>query len=73
MNCNLQCKQVNFIPVIFHNLTNFDGHLLCQSIGSFKDFRINCIPQTMEKYISFSIGSLRFIYSFAFLPSSIET
>jgi hypothetical protein len=73
MNCNLQCKQVNFIPVIFHNLKNFDAHLLCQSVGSFKDYKIKCIPQTMEKYISFSVGSLRFIDSFAFLPSSLET
>lgn len=73
MNCNLQCKQVNFNPVIFHNLKNFDAHLLCQSVGSFKDYKINCIPQTMEKYISFSIGRLRFIDSFGFLPSSLET
>lgn len=48
MNCNLQCKQVTFIPVIFHNLKNFDAHLLCQSIGSFKNHKIKCIPQTME-------------------------
>lgn len=72
-NCNLQAKQVTFIPVIFHNLKNFDAHLLCQSIGSFKNHRIKCIPQTIEKYISFSIGNLRFIDSLGFLPSSLET
>jgi len=32
MNCNLQCQQVNFIPVMFNNLKKFDAHLLCQSI-----------------------------------------
>ena len=73
MNCNLQCKQVKFIPVVFHNLKNFDSHLLCQGIGSFKNKKISCIPQTMERYVSFTIGKLRFIDSFAFLPSSLES
>ena len=72
MSCNLQCKQVKFIPVIFHNLKNFDSHLLCLSIGLLKNYEIKCIPQTMEKYISSSIGNLRFIDSFAFLPSSLD-
>ena len=37
MSCNLQCKQVTFIPVIFHDLKNFDSHLLCQCIGLLKN------------------------------------
>ncbi|MES9881403.1 MAG: C2H2-type zinc finger protein [Sedimenticola sp.] len=72
MNCNLQCKQADYIPVLFHGLRNFDGHLLCQSIGYFKDTEIKCIPQNLERYISFSLGDLRFIDSFQFLNSSLE-
>ena len=72
--CNLACKQVkSFIPVIFHNLKHFDGHILCQSLGLFKEDDIKCIPQNMERYISFSLGKLRFIDSFQFLSSSLET
>lgn len=73
MNCNLQCKQSKFIPVIFHGLRNFDAQCLCQGIGIFKDSQLKCIPQNMERYVSFSLGSLRFIDSFQFLPLSLET
>ena len=71
--CNLLAKQANFIPVIFHNLRNFDGHIILQSLGLFKETDIKCIPQNLERYISFSLGKLRFIDSFQFLPSSLET
>lgn len=28
-NCNLKCKQTKHTCVIFHNLKNFDAHILC--------------------------------------------
>jgi hypothetical protein len=71
--CNLECKQAEFVPVIFHGLRNFDAHILCQAIGTFKNEKIKCIPQNLERYVSFSLGSLRFIDSFQFLPSSLAT
>ncbi|GBO19490.1 hypothetical protein AVEN_201204-1 [Araneus ventricosus] len=55
-----------------HNLKNYDSHLIIHSIGKFKDRRINCIPQNTEKFISFSLGSLRFIDSLQFLNASLE-
>ena len=72
-SCNLNCKQSKFIPVMFHNLRNFDAHILCESLGEFKDYSLRCIPQTSERYVSFSLGDLRFLDSFQFLPSSLET
>ena len=72
-SCNLNFKHPNFIPVIFHNLKGFDGHILCQALGYFKDHEINCIAQNTEKYVSFSLGNLRFIDSYQFLGSSLET
>ena len=36
------------------------------------DQDISCLPNTMEKYISFSIGNLRFIDSLQFLNASLE-
>jgi hypothetical protein len=35
--------------------------------------KISCIPNNMEKYMSFSFGQLRFIDSLQFLNSSLET
>ena len=46
---------------------------MCQSLGLFKEDDIQCIPQTIERYISFSLGKLRFIDSFQLLTSSLET
>ena len=67
--CNLNYKQPSYIPVIFQNLKNY---LLMSGISEFQPRRISCIPNNMEKYISFSIGSLRFIDSLQFLNSSLD-
>ncbi|KAK3104974.1 hypothetical protein FSP39_014438 [Pinctada imbricata] len=72
-SCNLNFKHPQFIPVVFHNLKGFDGHILCQALGFFKDYEINCIAQITEKYVSFSLGHLRFIDSYQFLGSSLGT
>ncbi len=70
-NCNLNCKQAKHTCVIFHNLKKFDAHILCESVGTFKKSKLGCIAQTTEKYVSFSLGSLRFIASLQFLPTSL--
>ena len=60
------------IPVIFHNLKGYDGHLIMQEIGKF-DQKIRVIPKNMETYMSFMIGqNLRFIDSFSFMNESLE-
>ena len=73
MDCNLNFKEPKFIPVVFHNLRGFDGHLLCQAVGKFKEKEIKCIAQNMNRYISTSLGDLRFIDSFQFMSASLET
>ncbi|GFU61268.1 uncharacterized protein TNCV_5033271 [Trichonephila clavipes] len=70
--CNLNFKLANYIPVVIHNLRNYDGHFLIQGIGKFKEKRIQCIPENSEKFISFTLSSLRFIDSFQFLNTSLE-
>ena len=70
--CNLNFKHPSYIPVIFHNLRGYDGHLLLSAISGSNIKRISCIPNNMEKYISFSIGNLRFIESLQFLNSSLD-
>ena len=72
--CNLGFRICTFIPVISHGFCNFDGHIICQSIGEYEaqSQGIKCIPQNMERYISFSLGDLRFLDSYQFLSSSLD-
>ena len=72
--CNFKLKlnpKTMPIPVIFHNLKGYDGHLLMQAMARVQG-EIKCIPTNTEKYISFSLGNLRFIDSVNFLLSSLD-
>ena len=72
--CNFKLKlnpKTTPIPVIFHNLKGYDGHLLMQAMARVRG-QIKCIPTNTEKYISFSLGNLRFIDSVNFLLSSLD-
>ena len=61
------------IPVVFHNLKNYDSHLVMQELGKF-NLKINVITNGSEKYMSFSINTkLSFIDSFQFLSSSLDS
>jgi hypothetical protein len=46
-------RQPKFIPVLFHNLEGYDGHLFIKNLGV-NSGDIKCIPKTEEKYISFT-------------------
>ena len=69
--CNLQYqfrkgKRCNFnyyIPVIAYNSSNYDLHYIMSVIGKFRNKKMSCIPNNMEKHIIFSFGDLRFIES----------
>src|SRR6266536_194432 len=54
--CNLQLKLSPEIPVIFHNLKGYDTHHLMLKLGECNK-NIKVIPNNMEKYISFLIGT----------------
>ena len=41
--------------------------------GKFKDKKLKILAQNMERNVSFSVGDLRFIDSFQFMTSSLET
>ena len=72
--CNLKLKlnlKTMPIPVISHNLKGYEGHLLMQAMARVQG-EVKCIPTKTEKYISFSLGNLRFIDSVNFLPSSLD-
>ncbi len=58
------------LPIFFHNLKNYDAHLIMQAVTS-KHKKIDVIPNNMERYVSFSIGRLKFLDSLQFLPCSL--
>ena len=70
--CNLNFQFTGRIPVILHNLRGYDSHLIMLSAGKLKNKTINCIPNNMEKCISFSIGHLDFLDSLQFTNASLE-
>ncbi|XP_022777882.1 uncharacterized protein LOC111319352 [Stylophora pistillata] len=51
--CNLLARRPKFIPVVFHNLANYDAHLFVRNLGV-TEGDIDCIPNNEEKYISFT-------------------
>ena len=51
--CNLDYRKPNFTPVLFHNLSGYDGHLFIKNLG-FSEGKIECIPNNEERYISFT-------------------
>ena len=88
-DCNLKLRlsPTNIqIPVFFHNLRGYDSHFIMQQIGEiakkhvYKNKKgeecqmdINCIPNNMEKYMSFMLGKhLLFLDSFQFMSSSLD-
>ena len=73
-NCNIQYRIVPHkiqIPCFFHNLKNYDAHMLI-SAAKPEHGDIKCIPSTTEKYISFTIGDVVFKDSLAFTQASLE-
>ena len=50
--CSLQLSITRKLPIIFHNLEGYDGHLVFKELNNFKDLDIPVIPKTNEKYIN---------------------
>ena len=60
------------LPVFFHNLKNYDGHLIIQKCYLFGAKRINTIPLTPEKFLSFRINRQEYKDSFQFISESLD-
>ena len=76
--CNLQVQNSKKIPVFFHNLSGYDGHLIMQEIQKADFTKVDIIAKTLEHYVNFecktedSDWSLDFKDSNLFLNSSLE-
>ena len=54
--CNLKLKIPKKIPVIFHILEGYDGHIIFKELNNFDDIVIQVIPRTSEKYMSIIVN-----------------
>lgn len=83
-SCNLQYQESRIIPVVFHNLSNYDAHFLIKKLATGLQGGISVIPTNAENYISFTktveksssdykkMIKFKFIDSFRFLASSLS-
>ena len=51
-DCNINFQLNKKVPVIFHHLRGYDGHLILNELDKF-DVKINVIPNGLEKYMAF--------------------
>ena len=69
--CNTNVKLNQRIPVIFHNLKNYDSHLIMKELGKF-DLIVNVISNGLEKFMSSSINN-KFYFKFQFLTFLLDS
>jgi len=75
--CNQKLQIPIFVPCYFHNLSNYDAHLIVKELGHDTQ-TIRVIPNSEEKYISFSKYvsnkfSIRVIDTFRFMAPGLST
>lgn len=51
--CNLNYKIPKFIPIYFHNLSNYDSHLFIKQLALHQE-KLDVIAENKEKYVSFT-------------------
>ena len=57
--CNLKYKVPRFVPVLFHNGSTYDNHLIIKQLAEDFNGYFSCIGETTEKYISFSVTFIK--------------
>ena len=86
--CNINYFSNRYLPVVFHNLRGYDSHFIIKKAydimnqldkyevkmsGKEKRVRFSVIPNSNEKFMSLNVGHLKFIDSFQFMASSLES
>ena len=55
-SCNLAHRIPKHVPVVFHNLSNYDAHIIIRELAEQFDVdEMEVLAENTEKYISFSI------------------
>ena len=74
-SCNLKMRikpKTDPIPVVSHNLRGYEAHHVMQAMSQLQK-EVKCVANNMEKYITFSVGGLRFIDSLNVLQESLDS
>ena len=72
-NLNFHLKKSKRIPVVIHNLKNYDSHLFIRSLAKFSDTSsIKVIASTTEKFTTIKTPEFSFIDSCQHLPDSLD-
>ena len=70
--CNLKLRIPRKLPIIFHNLQGYDGHIIFKELIDF-DVDIAVIPKDIDKYMSSIVNRhITFIDSYQFYNSSLD-
>ena len=71
--CTLKLRIPRQLPIIFHNLQGYDGHITFEEINNF-DVDIAVIPKAIDKYMSIIVNRhITFIDSYQFYNSPLDT
>ena len=54
--CNSKLRIPRKLPIIFHNLEGYDGHIIFKELNNFDNIDIQVIPKSSEKYMSIIIN-----------------
>ena len=75
--CNLKRKEIKEIPILIHNGSKYDVHLIVKELAKvYRDQDIQCIAQTEECYIMLNKKlngiKFKFIDMYRFMPYSLD-
>ncbi|XP_067123678.1 uncharacterized protein [Centruroides vittatus] len=70
--CNLNLNLKPFIPVVLHNFSGYDSHLILKDITKKYISSLSIVPINMEKYTTYSLDCFKFLDSYQFLNASLN-
>ena len=83
--CNLRYKTPKEIPVVFHNGSTYDYHVIIKELAKEFEGQLECLGENAEKYTTFSVPikkeldngksikhKIKFIDSSRFMSSSLS-
>ena len=74
--CNSKLRIPRKLPIIFHNLEGYDGHIIFKELklNNFDNIDIQVIPKSSEKYMSIIINkNIIFLDSLQFYKGSLDS
>ena len=58
--CNIKVKSSHKVLIVFHNINNYDSHLIIQEMDKF-NLKVNLILNGLERYMTLNINIKFFI------------